>query len=622
MFTSTSGPRRQRPLRPIAPAVKTLVLDNRGKLFPTANLVYTTTGNEHYIHSRLKSILPSGPKEAAQAYTGISTGNSIRRMASVNAEARTKLVYSSDYGSGQKSSTTSLNGHDAGDRVFPTSSSDDSINGQVHNGTSHEGVLPASTSPSKLSYQSAPTTSPTHIQMKDSYVQVVDVRKAQQRKIGEASSLSPPNGTASHQLTSSPLINKPPVRRVNKPKSNTYIQRIAAVNARACVHAIMGYEYLTKKRETELRNVLCIGESSESDSILGKRSPSEQPGNSNQNNSKKKNLRSTNNTKQTATSSVMQPGPAVGSTGSSHESSLQSASQDSDVESVSSSNDDHEELPSSGRYYSFESSQDPPYNCLGLLYNSDTIHSRSFTYFTTEGHLPPLFIPPIVPKRCYEAHNLRSRILEKPISKKRPRKGDNGWTVIGDPVKSIEIRHKGGGKHERKYFIGIQRKDERVFVRDSITVRSGHKKSDVPYVAKVGSIWQESDGINLTVFWYYRPDDVEQHIAVLFYPTELMASQHHDDIGVACIDGKSKVLGFTEYCRYRANEERINSGRPQRSIVPSFNSESDTDGMYHASKKHHLEVEDAEEDDDDDSNVYFCYRAFNHITGKVLKSFT
>lgn len=423
MFTSTSGPRRQRPLRPIAPAVKTLVLDNRGKLFPTANLVYTTTGNEHYIHSRLKSILPSGPKEAAQAYTGISTGNSIRRMASVNAEARTKLVYSSDYGSGQKSSTTSLNGHDAGGRVFPTSSSDDSISGQVHSGTSHEGMSPVSISPSKLSYQSGPTTSPSHIQMKDSYVQIVDVRKAQQKKIREASSLSPPNGTAaSHQLTSSPI--KPAVRRVNKPKSNTYIQRIAAVNARACVHAIMGYEYLTKKRESELRNVLCIGESPEPepDSILGKRSPSEQPGNSNQNNSKKKNLRSTNNTKQTAASSVMQSTPAVGSTGSSHESSLQSASQDSDVESVSSSNDDHEELPSSRRYYSFESSEDPPYNCLGLLYNSDTIHARSFTYFTTEGHLPPLFIPPIVPRRCHEAHNLRSRILEMPISKKRPRK--------------------------------------------------------------------------------------------------------------------------------------------------------------------------------------------------------
>lgn len=29
-----------------------------------------------------------------------------------------------------------------------------------------------------------------------------------------------------------------------------------------------------------------------------------------------------------------------------------------------------------------------------------------------------------------------------------------------------------------------------------------------------------------------------------------MASQHHDDIGVACIDGKCKVVGYTEFCRY------------------------------------------------------------------------
>lgn len=197
------------------------------------------------------------------------------------------------------------------------------------------------------------------------------------------------------------------------------------MNARACVHAIMGYEYLTKKREIELRNVLNIPRSSPSadDSVLGKRPASQQPGNSNQNNSKKKeNLKSpSTGRKQTASVPIMQSGSAVGSAGSSQGSSnLQVSNEVSDDgESVSSSNGDHEE--SSG-YYSFESDQQSSYNCLGLLYNSDTLHTKAFIYLTTEGQLPSLLIPPIIPKKYHEAKELKSRILEKPITKKRSRK--------------------------------------------------------------------------------------------------------------------------------------------------------------------------------------------------------
>ena len=31
---------------------------------------------------------------------------------------------------------------------------------------------------------------------------------------------------------------------------------------------------------------------------------------------------------------------------------------------------------------------------------------------------------------------------------------------------------------------------------------------------------------------------------------EVMASQHHDDIGVACIDDKCFVLGLAEFARF------------------------------------------------------------------------
>ena len=32
-----------------------------------------------------------------------------------------------------------------------------------------------------------------------------------------------------------------------------------------------------------------------------------------------------------------------------------------------------------------------------------------------------------------------------------------------------------------------------------------------------------------------------------------MASQHHDDVGVACIDDTCHVLGLAPFCRYNCN---------------------------------------------------------------------
>jgi len=50
---------------------------------------------------------------------------------------------------------------------------------------------------------------------------------------------------------------------------------------------------------------------------------------------------------------------------------------------------------------------------------------------------------------------------------------------------------------------------QEVHVRDCVVIKSGRKKMDKPYIAKVASLWQESGGIMMSVFWYYRPDDVE-----------------------------------------------------------------------------------------------------------------
>ena len=86
---------------------------------------------------------------------------------------------------------------------------------------------------------------------------------------------------------------------------------------------------------------------------------------------------------------------------------------------------------------------------------------------------------------------------------------------------------------------------QKLFVRDCILVKSGKRKDDKPYVAKVASIWQESGlkipqsnhlsylpyfflfflaGLMMTVFWYYRTEDVDSVIASQFCEVSMHAS--------------------------------------------------------------------------------------------------
>jgi len=39
-------------------------------------------------------------------------------------------------------------------------------------------------------------------------------------------------------------------------------------------------------------------------------------------------------------------------------------------------------------------------------------------------------------------------------------------------------------------------------------------------------------------------------MSVLYLQRELLASQHHDDNSVACIEDKCYVVGFRQFCRY------------------------------------------------------------------------
>ena len=46
----------------------------------------------------------------------------------------------------------------------------------------------------------------------------------------------------------------------------------------------------------------------------------------------------------------------------------------------------------------------------------------------------------------------------------------------------------------RRYYSGVQRGDEVINVRDSVLLKSGTRKKDQPFVARVSGLWEEDEG--------------------------------------------------------------------------------------------------------------------------------
>lgn len=108
--------------------------------------------------------------------------------------------------------------------------------------------------------------------------------------------------------------------------------------------------------------------------------------------------------------------------------------------------------------------------------------------------------------------------------------------------------------------------------RDCIVLASGHRKRDLPFIAKVTSLWEnpEDGEMCMSLLWYYRPEHVESGRKADDLPDEIFASKHRDFTSVACIEDKCYVMTFNEYCRYRKFlrmvEEGVSPANP--SIVP------------------------------------------------------
>ena len=57
----------------------------------------------------------------------------------------------------------------------------------------------------------------------------------------------------------------------------------------------------------------------------------------------------------------------------------------------------------------------------------------------------------------------------------------------------------------RRYYSGVQRGDEIINVRDSVLLKSGTRKKDPPFVARVSGLWEEDEGLSFnSIFNIFR----------------------------------------------------------------------------------------------------------------------
>jgi hypothetical protein len=110
--------------------------------------------------------------------------------------------------------------------------------------------------------------------------------------------------------------------------------------------------------------------------------------------------------------------------------------------------------------------------------------------------------------------------------------------------------------------------------RDCVLLKSGPRKTDLPFVAKVAALWENPlDGeMMFSLLWYYRPEHTDMGRTKEDMSNEIFASKHRDCNSVATIEDRCYVLTFNEYCRYKKRLKQLEEGIPNIPVVPLTNS--------------------------------------------------
>ncbi|EEC02282.1 bromo adjacent homology (BAH) domain-containing protein [Ixodes scapularis] len=196
---------------------------------------------------------------------------------------------------------------------------------------------------------------------------------------------------------------------------------------------------------------------------------------------------------------------------------------------------------------------------------------------------------------------------------KRPprRKFAHGWSWDGEPFQKVVVMNNEDVPQYRVCFPAMRHVEGDVIrVRDCVLLRSGPRKIDLPFVAKVAALWENADDgeMMMSLLWYYRPEHTDQGRKSHHMEDEIFASKHRDANSVACIEDKCYVLTFAEYCRYRARTKMLEEGlRPPMAVVPD-----QEDGYCRKDRLPPGRM--------DPQMVFFCRRVYDFRQKRILKN--
>lgn len=207
---------------------------------------------------------------------------------------------------------------------------------------------------------------------------------------------------------------------------------------------------------------------------------------------------------------------------------------------------------------------------------------------------------------------LPPRVLLSSNNKRPPRrKFAHGWSWDGEPFQKVIVMNNEDTPRFRLCFPAMRHVEGDVIrVRDCVLLRSGPRKIDLPFVAKVAALWENADDgeMMMSLLWYYRPEHTDQGRKSHHMEDEIFASKHRDANSVACIEDKCYVLTFAEYCRYRAKAKMLEEGvRQPAPVVP------DQEGGY--PRQDRLPPGRM-----DPQMVFFCRRVYDFRQKRILKN--
>lgn len=211
-----------------------------------------------------------------------------------------------------------------------------------------------------------------------------------------------------------------------------------------------------------------------------------------------------------------------------------------------------------------------------------------------------------------DSENLEALVTPAPRKVQLTPKWSNGWSWEGHPYKSKVFLSSDDAPIIRKCYPAMRHiQGDIICPRDCVLLKSGPRRTDLPFVAKVAAMWENPDDgeMMVSLLWYYRPEHTEQGRRPEDTPDEIFASRHKDTNSVACIEDKCFVLTYNEYCRYRKNVKRME----EWCTVPGRVVPMPDGGVYHRSERQPPGQVAPD-------LVFFCRRVYDFRQKRILKN--